>query len=248
MVITDDWPTLLPVPPVPRRSASLLNGFSITPIFAADVLLAIILACLSLGPRGLAAEGGRLNWQSGPEGRWSELAVAKAGKTGFTLLGSATTAITFSNLLADEHSLTNRNLLSGSGVAAGDIDGDGLVDLYFCGLDNHNALYRNLGNWRFEDVTASAGVACSNQYSTGAVFADVDGDGDLDLLVNALGGGTRLFLNDGKGHFRESTDQAGLRSKTGSMSMALADVDGNGTLDLYVANFRPDTIKDEPLT
>ena len=225
-----------------------MNGFSITPIFAADVLLAIILACLSLGPRGLAAEGGRLNWQSGPEGCWSELAVAKTGKTGFTLLGSATTAITFSNLLADEHSLTNRNLLSGSGVAAGDIDGDGLVDLYFCGLDNHNALYRNLGNWRFEDITASAGVACSNQYSTAAVLADIDGDGDLDLLVDSLGGGTRIFANEGRGHFQEITDRAGVRSRTGSMSMALADVDGDGTLDLYVANFRADTIRDEPTT
>src|SRR5204862_121682 len=83
--------------------------------------------------------------------------------------------------------------------------GDGLVDLYFCGLDNHNVLYRNLGQWKFEDITASARVGCSGQYSTGAVLADIDGDGDLDLLVNALGGGTRLFLNDGRAHFTEST-------------------------------------------
>jgi len=173
--------------------------------------------------------------------------VPKAGRTGFTLLKGAVTGILFTNLLDDEHSLTNRNLLSGSGVAAGDVDGDGRVDLYFCGLDNPNGLYRNLGQWKFEDITASAGVGCSRQYSTGAVLADIDGDGDLDLLVNALGGGTRLFLNDGQGHFTESTD-SGLIRRQGSMSMALADVDGNGTLDLYVANFRPDTIRDEPTT
>src|SRR2546423_9151573 len=125
MGITDAWPMLLPVPPDPTGSGWLLNGFSITPIFAGDVLLAIILACLSLGPRGLAAEGGRLNWQSGPEGRSSELAAAKTGKTGFTLLGSATTAITFSNLLADEPSFTHRNLLSRSRLAARDIARDG---------------------------------------------------------------------------------------------------------------------------
>ena len=173
--------------------------------------------------------------------------MPKAGRTGFTLLKGAVTGISFTNLLDDEHSLTNRNLLSGSGVAAGDVDGDGRVDLYFCGLDNANALYRNLGQWKFEDITARAGVACPGQYSTGAVFADIDGDGDVDLLVNSLGGGTRLFLNDGQGHFTESTD-SGLIRRQGSMSMALADVDGNGTLDLYVANFRPDTIRDEPTT
>ncbi|HVY71248.1 MAG TPA: VCBS repeat-containing protein, partial [Verrucomicrobiae bacterium] len=72
------------------------------------------------------------------------------------------------------------------------------------------------------------------------------GDGDLDLLVTSLGGGARLFLNDGHGHFHETTDEAGLRSKSGSMSMALADIDGDGDLDLYVANYRPDTIADLP--
>ncbi|PYM13812.1 MAG: hypothetical protein DME18_08140, partial [Verrucomicrobia bacterium] len=105
-----------------------------------------------------------------------------------------------------------------------------------------NALYRNVGNWRFEDVTASAGVACEGQYSTGATLVDVDGDGALDLLVNALGGGTRLFLNDGKGHFQEAGD-AGLIRKFGSMSMALTDIDGDGALDLYVANYRTTTVR-----
>src|SRR5436190_15215833 len=206
-------------------------------------LLSFLFAALTL-----VVEGAGWNWQTGPGCRWSELPVPKAGKTGFTLLDGSISGILFTNLLDDEHSLTNRNLLSGSGVAAGDIDGDGLVDLYFCGLDNHNALYRNLGNWRFEDITASAGVACSNQYSTAAVLADIDGDGDLDLLVDSLGGGTRIFANEGRGRFQEITDRAGVRSRTGSMSMALADVDGDGTLDLYVANFRADTIRDEPTT
>ena len=89
-------------------------------------------------------------------------------------------------------------------MAAGDVDGDGWVDLYFCGLDGPNKLYRNLGNWQFEDITSLAGVACPDLDATGTALADLDGDGDLDLIVNSIGGGTRVFLNDGKGHFTPS--------------------------------------------
>jgi len=147
--------------------------------------------------------------------------------------------------VADELSVTNRNLLNGSGVALGDVDGDGRCDIYFCRLGGPNKLYRNLGGWKFQDITDEAGVACPNQNSTGAVFADIDGDGALDLLVNSLGGGTRVFKNDGKGHFTEITAQSGVASRAGSMSLTLADVDGNGTLDLFVANYRPTTIQDQ---
>jgi len=185
-----------------------------------------------------------LQWQTGVGFRSAPLPVPRAGKTGFTLLPAGLTGIDFTNRLAESHSLTNHILLNGSGVAAGDVDGDGLCDLYFCSLDGPNVLYRNLGNWKFQDITAAAGVACEGQYSTGAAFADVDGDGDLDLLVNSIGGGTRCFLNNGKGRFSEVTAAAGLASHTGSMSMALGDIDGDGDLDLYVANYRTSTMRD----
>src|SRR5205085_5273905 len=120
--------------------------------------------------------------------------------------------------------------------------------LYFCGLDNDNRLFRNLGGWRFQDVTAEAGVACPGQYSTGACFADIDGDGRLDLLVTSMGNGLRVFHNEGGGHFKETTLEAGVASKSGSVSMALADIDGDGDLDLYVANYFPTTIRDRPTT
>lgn len=163
---------------------------------------------------------------------------------GFKRRSPAETGVLFTNLLADIRSVTNRNLLSGSGVAAGDVDGDGRCDLYFCGLDSENALYRNLGQWKFEQVAEASGVACPGQDSTGAAFSDVDGDGDLDLLVASLGSGVRLFANDGKGRFTERTVEAGLQSKAGSTSMALADIDGDGDLDLYQVNYRPTTLKD----
>src|SRR5438105_4206063 len=210
----------------------------------ANALLQLALWSLFLAQGG--AESSGLNWQTGQGYRWSELAVPQIGKTGFTFLLPETTRITFTNFITDARSVTNQNLLNGSGVALGDVDGDGLCDVYLCRLDgNDNKLFRNLGNWQFEDITDSAGVGCGGQNSTGAVFADIDGDGDLDLLVNSMGGGTRVFVNEGKGHFKETTAQAGVASRTAGMSMALADVDGDGDLDLYVSNYRSSTIREE---
>src|SRR5438132_296980 len=212
----------------------------------ANALLQLALGSLFLAQSGSLAESSGLNWQTGPGYRWSELPVPQIGKTGFTFLLPETTGITFTNFITDERSVTNQNLLNGSGVALGDADGDGRCDVYLCRLDgNNNKLFRNLGNWKFEDITDSAGVGCGGQNSTGAVFADIDGDGDLDLLVNSMGGGTRVFVNDGKGHFKETTAQAGVASRTAGMSMALADVEGDGDLDLYVSNYRSSTIREE---
>src|SRR6185369_6652108 len=186
-----------------------------------------------------------LVWQAGSGFRSATLAIPAGGKTGFTLLPPKDTGITFSNRLSDAAVANNRLLEIGSGVALGDVDGDGWVDIYFCRLEGDNVLYRNLGNWKFEDVTVTAGVACPNQFSTGCALADIDGDGDLDLLVNSLGGGTRAFLNDGKGQFTEMTG-GWLVKGLGATSMALADVDGDGDLDLYVTNYRTDTFQDYP--
>ena len=200
----------------------------------------LLVACaFLLSARGLAAE-----WEKHEGFRSLPLAVAPSGQAGFTPLPSAITGITFTNLVAGERSLTNHILLNGSGVAAGDVDGDGRCDLYFCSVDGPNGLYRNLGDWKFENITARAGLACPGLNATGAVFCDLDGDGDLDLLVNSVGHGTSCFLNDGQGHFREVTREAGLSSRTGSMSMALADIDGDGDLDLYVVNYRTSTMRD----
>jgi hypothetical protein len=192
-----------------------------------------------------ATDASALEWQSGDGFRSAALAVPREGKTGFSLLSPQQTGVTFSNQLSDTAAAANRILENGSGVALGDFDADGLCDVYLCRLGGPNALYRNLGNWKFQDVAARAGVACSNQNSTGATFADVDGDGDLDLFVNAIAGGTRLFLNDGKGQFGESSN-SGLDRTLGSTSLALADADGDGDLDLYVANYRTTTFKDSP--
>src|SRR5689334_15588286 len=86
-------------------------------------------------------------WQTADGCRWAPLAVPVEGKAGFTDVSPQQTGITFTNWLTPEHYLTNQILLNGSGVAAGDIDGDGYCDLFFCGIDRPCVLYRNLGNW-----------------------------------------------------------------------------------------------------
>ncbi|KAB2654413.1 MAG: CRTAC1 family protein, partial [Verrucomicrobia bacterium] len=212
---------------------------------AVQSLLCVLVSTVAV-QRGAAADPDR-TVPGGPGYRAKTVTFDAAHAPGFKLLPAATTGIRFTNTLGTELSLTNTPVNNGSGLALGDVDGDGWCDIYFCRIDGPNVLYRNLGGWRFEDVTESAGVACPGQHSTGATFADVDGDGDLDLLVNSLGGGTRLFVNDGRGHFVERID-AGLDRHSAGMSMALADIDGDGDLDLYVSNYRTSTILDQPQT
>lgn len=189
-----------------------------------------------------------LDWEPGPGYRRAPLHPPRPGKTGFTFLDSLQAGVSFTNVLAPSRYLTNQIFLNGAGVAAGDVDGDGWVDLYFCGLDRPNVLYRNLGNWHFEDVTAAAGVACANRTCTGAAFGDLNGDGRLDLVVNSCGNGTFVFLNDGQGRFTEVKPGAPLNLGRGAMTVALADVDGDGDLDLYVTNYRTETFRDHPNT
>jgi hypothetical protein len=169
------------------------------------------------------------------------LRVAGNTAPGFTMVQPAQIGITFSNLVAHRSIHT----LIANGLAAGDVDGDGLCDLYFCSSDGTNVLYRNLGNWKFEDITASAGAACPGQQSIGATLADVNGDGSLDLIVTARGGPNRLLINDGKGHFTEDLSFPGRTSKLASTSIAVADVDGNGALDIYTCNYRSRSYLDD---
>lgn len=175
------------------------------------------------------------DWSEAAGVRSAPLSVPAPRPAGFTLVSSAAAGIRFTNELRGDLFLTNAVAHNGAGVAIGDVDGDDWPDLYFCNLAGPNQLYRNGGNWHFiEQPLAEA--ACAGQLSTAAAFADVDGDADLDLLVNGIAAGTRLFLNDGKGGWTEARD-AGLSRTASATSLALADIDGDGDLDLYCTHY-----------
>jgi len=157
------------------------------------------------------------------------------GQVGFRSMPASETGLAFTNSMLGDLYLTNAVAHNGAGVAIGDVDGDGWPDIYLCNLEGPNRLFRNRGQWRFDPMDQPQ-VACADQRSTGAALVDVDGDRDIDLLVNGIGVGTRLFLNDGQGHFTEKTG-SGLSNTASATSLALADIDGDGDLDLYCTHF-----------
>ena len=146
--------------------------------------------------------------------------------------------ITFQNRVVDDAGKAYKlaHYDHGSGVCAADVDGDGLPDLYFVTQLGTNELWKNLGNGRFVDVTARAGLAMPDAIAVGCAFADIDNDGDPDLFVTTVRHGNRLFENLGNGTFRDITAQAGVGYVGHSSGAVFFDYDGDGLLDLFLTN------------
>ena len=212
-----------------------LEGAVRLTVHARRAALTIALVSAACSPSRPAVDE---SWHDAAGYRWRALSVSTRGHTGFTQLEGSRTGVVHRNDVDDEHAMANRNLLLGAGVALGDVDGDGRPDLFIASVEHPAALYHNDGDFHFTDVTAASGIDASALATTGAVFADVDGDGDLDLLVGTLGGPLVLWLNDGAGHFRDATAGSGLTGGFAATTLTLADVDGNGSLDLYVATYK----------
>ncbi|HET9004051.1 MAG TPA: VCBS repeat-containing protein, partial [Gemmatimonadaceae bacterium] len=130
---------------------------------------------------------------------------------------------------------------NGGGVAVGDVNNDGLPDLYFTSNLQQNRLYLNKGKYTFEDITDRSGVAGSPGWTTGATMADVNGDGWADIYVSAVDfleehGHNILYVNNRDGTFTDRTKEYGLEFSGYSTQAAFFDYDGDGDLDMYLLN------------
>ena len=174
-------------------------------------------------------------------------AEAPLRRVGFLRLEVAQTGVNFSNTVPASRHLTNQLLLDGAGVTLADVDGDGRLDVFFGAAGGRSSLWRNRGDWRFEDVTEKAfpqRVESLGGDVTGVAAADLTGDGQPDLVLNTHADGVRILVNDGQGSFRvRPFPQVAAR---GGHSLALADVDGDGWIDLYVCNYRQKALMDMP--
>ena len=171
--------------------------------------------------------------------------ACQSEKRQFRLHSSTETGINFKNEVHDTKQasiLDYLNYYNGGGVAVGDINNDSLPDVFFVGNLEKNALYLNKGNFKFEDITEKAGVAGNSDWNTGAIMADVNGDGWLDIYVLAVvgisgfEGHNELYINQRDGTFKEQGRKYGLDFDTYSSTAAFFDYDKDGDLDMYLLN------------
>ena len=157
--------------------------------------------------------------------------------------------IEFENYLS--RSRTNLLIETGSGVALGDFDNDGLVDVYLTGSDVANRLYKNVGGFQFEDVTDTAGVdgriKDQRVWASGATFADIDNDGDLDLYVCNMAAPNLLYVNQNDGTFVEQSRAAGCAYSGASKQANFCDFDRDGDLDMYLLTYQDLPAPREPM-
>ncbi|HZI40552.1 MAG TPA: VCBS repeat-containing protein [Gemmatimonadaceae bacterium] len=160
----------------------------------------------------------------------------------FERLLPSRTGLSFVNRLPEDSSFNILNYLyyyNGGGVAVGDINNDGLPDLYFTSNLGPNRLYLNKGNYHFEDITARAGVADSIGWKTGVTMADVNGDGYVDIFVSGVDhltmhGRNVLYINNGDGTFTDRTAEYRLDHIGYATQALFFDYDGDGDLDLFL--------------
>ncbi|MFD1316612.1 FG-GAP-like repeat-containing protein [Namhaeicola litoreus] len=164
----------------------------------------------------------------------------------FNSISSNMSGIDFKNDLIENDSLnyfTYGYIYMGGGVSTGDINNDGLVDIFFTGNMVDNRMYLNQGNLKFKDITTEAGLLGDDRWYTGVTMVDINNDGFLDIYCSVSGKfGPRenqLFINNGNNTFTEKAAEYGLADASHSIQSTFFDYDLDGDLDLYVANYPP---------
>ena len=163
---------------------------------------------------------------------------------------SSATGITFNNKVVDDgefNVFSYRNFYNGGGVAIGDVNNDGKPDIFFTSNQGDCKLYINKGNWKFEDVTAKAGLNVYHRWHTGVTMVDINGDGWLDIYICNSGGlgnadrANELYINQKDGTFKEEAAKYGLADKGLGTQAIFFDYDHDGDLDCFVLNnsYRP---------
>ena len=152
--------------------------------------------------------------------------------------------ILFSNNLTENETInyfTYPYIYMGGGIAVGDINNDGLDDLFFTGNQVKNKLYLNKGKLQFEDITTTAQIGGDDRWYTGVTMADVNGDGYLDIYTSVSGKSgnkkNQLFINNKNLTFSEKAKEYGLDDSGQSVNATFFDYDNDGDLDVYVANY-----------
>ena len=172
-------------------------------------------------------------------------ACSHKNETVFSLLNARHTGITFENIIRDTDSLNILDYLylyNGGGVGIGDINNDGLPDIYFTSNQGSNKLYLNKGDLKFEDITTTAGVAGKGNWKTGVTIADVNGDGLLDIYVSAVGayknftGRNQLYINNGNTTFTDKAAEYGIDTEGFNTQSVFFDYDHDGDLDMFLVN------------
>ena len=186
-----------------------------------------------------------LAFHSCSESRGKEEKKVVAKETLFTLLDSSATGIDFVNRVRNEKEFNifkYRNFYNGAGVGIGDINNDGLSDIFLTSNMEENKLFLNKGDFKFEDITASSGTGGKKAWSTGVTMVDINNDGLLDIYVSNAGNvegddrANELFINNGDLSFTEAAAEYGLDENGFTTHAAFLDYDLDGDLDVYILN------------